>query len=88
MSISGFLENFSLPELLRLIDLGSKSGRLILQIRSAPERPDLVGLYHVWFQEGQLVLSQKSSEFEQVSRPYLKPLRHSQLVNLEMVAYR
>lgn len=55
MSISGFLENFSLPELLRLIDLGSKSGRLILQIRSAPERPDLVGLYHVWFQEGQLV---------------------------------
>ncbi|MGK7949291.1 MAG: DUF4388 domain-containing protein [Xenococcaceae cyanobacterium] len=55
MSISGFLENFSLPELLRLIDLGSKSGRLILQIRSAPERPDLVGLYHIWFQEGQLV---------------------------------
>lgn len=55
MTISGFLENFSLPELLRLIDLGSKSGRLILQVRSAIDKPELVGIYHVWFQEGQLV---------------------------------
>ena len=55
MTISGFLESFSFPELLRLIDLGSKSGRLILQVRSAQDKPELVGLYHVWFQEGRLV---------------------------------
>ena len=55
MTISGFLESFSFPELLRLIDLGSKSGRLILQVRSAPNKPELVGLYHIWFQEGRLV---------------------------------
>ena len=55
MTISGFLESFSLPELLRLIDLGSKSGRLILQVRSAPNNPELIGLYHIWFQEGKLV---------------------------------
>ena len=55
MTISGFLESFSFPELLRLIDLGSKSGRLILQVRSAPNNPELVGLYHLWFQEGRLV---------------------------------
>lgn len=55
MTISGFLESFSFPELLRLIDLGSKSGRLILQVRSAPNNPELIGLYHIWFQEGQLV---------------------------------
>ena len=55
MTISGFLENFSLPELLRVIDLGSKSGRLILQVRSAPKNPELVGLYHIWFQKGRLV---------------------------------
>ena len=55
MTISGFLESFSFPELLRLIDLGSKSGRLILQVRSAQDKPELVGLYHLWFQEGRLV---------------------------------
>ena len=55
MTISGFLESFSLPELLRLIDLGSKSGRLILQVRSAPNNPELIGLYHIWFKEGKLV---------------------------------
>ena len=55
MTISGFLESFSFPELLRLIDLGSKSGRLILQVRSAPSKPELVGLYHIWFQEGRMV---------------------------------
>ena len=55
MTINGFLQSFSLPELLRLIDLGSKSGRLIVQVRSEPHNSELVGLYHIWFHKGRLV---------------------------------
>ncbi|MDJ0688829.1 MAG: DUF4388 domain-containing protein [Xenococcaceae cyanobacterium MO_188.B32] len=64
MTISGFLESFSFPELLRLIDLGSKSGRLILQVRSAPNNSELLGLYHIWFREGRLVTVINRSNYQ------------------------
>jgi hypothetical protein len=55
MSISGTLETFSLPELFRLIDSGSKSGRLIFQSLPDPNEPESQRLYHLWFQKGRLV---------------------------------
>lgn len=90
MSISGFLENFSLPELLRLIDLGSKSGRLILQIRSAPNNPDLIGLYHIWFRDGQLVTvidrSQPDSLIKKIEvKGWLKEISPQKLENINML---
>ncbi|MCU0532699.1 MAG: DUF4388 domain-containing protein [Hydrococcus sp. Prado102] len=54
MPISGTLETFSLPEIFRLIDSGSKSGRLILQ--SLPDRVSPESrLYYLWFEKGRLV---------------------------------
>ncbi|NJP17779.1 MAG: DUF4388 domain-containing protein [Hydrococcus sp. CRU_1_1] len=54
MSITGTLETFSLPEIFRLIDSGSKSGRLILQI--LPNQINLKSrLYYLWFEAGRLV---------------------------------
>lgn len=90
MTISGFLENFSLPELLRLIDLGSKSGRLILQVRSAPNNPELVGLYHLWFQEGQLVTvvnrSQQHSLIKEIkNKSWLNENIRKQLERLQLL---
>ncbi len=54
MSIKGFLESYSLPELFRLLDSGCKSGRLIVkttsQIDGHTNHP-----YYVWFYKGRLV---------------------------------
>lgn len=60
MSIIGSLETFSLPELFRLIDSGSKTAELIIQppqeyrpFKAINDYP--VGTYHLWFYRGQLV---------------------------------
>lgn len=55
MSISSSLKSFSLPELFRLIEAGSKSGRLIVQIPQSTRTTKLKGIYYVWFKEGYLV---------------------------------
>ncbi|MGF1481877.1 MAG: DUF4388 domain-containing protein [Cyanophyceae cyanobacterium] len=52
MSITGSLETFSLPELFRVIDTGSKSGQLTIQSSSVTAR---AGTYYLWFQNGRLV---------------------------------
>lgn len=60
MTIIGSLETFSLPELFRLIDSGSKTAELIIQ-PSQEYRPFAaindypVSTYHLWFYQGQLV---------------------------------
>ncbi len=86
MTISGFLESFSFPELLRLIDLGSKSGRLILQVRSAENKPQLMGLYHIWFQEGRLVTVINRSHYQSLitqieNRGWLSPFVSRRIAN-------
>jgi hypothetical protein len=60
MSIIGSLETFSLPELFRLIDSGSKTAELIIQppqeyrpFKAINDYP--VGTYNLWFYQGQLV---------------------------------
>jgi len=54
MTISGTLETFSLPELFRLLDSGSKSGRLIFQSSPDINNPESQ-LYYLWFEQGWLV---------------------------------
>ncbi|WP_186005349.1 DUF4388 domain-containing protein [Pleurocapsa sp. PCC 7327] len=53
--MSGSLETFSLPELFRLIDLGTKTGRLTVQPLPNSEATRAVGAYYIWFQNGRLV---------------------------------
>lgn len=55
MSISSSFQSFSLPELFRLIEADSKSGRLIVQVSQSDRTTKLKGIYYVWFQEGYLV---------------------------------
>ncbi len=55
MTISSSLEFFSLPELFRLIEQGSKSGRLIVQTSGTNRGGKQKRIYYVWFQEGRLV---------------------------------
>ncbi|GAB4543215.1 MAG: hypothetical protein Tsb0014_36560 [Pleurocapsa sp.] len=55
MSISSSLESFSLPELFRLIEKDSKSGRLIVQASPSERSSKRKGIHYIWFQEGHLV---------------------------------
>lgn len=56
MSLRGSLKDFSLPELFRLIDLGHKSGKLIVQTSSEPTTSkDIVDCHYIWFRQGQIV---------------------------------
>ena len=54
MSITGFLSDFSLPEIFRFIDNGNKTGVLVL--RTLPEFPTTPpSLYYIWVERGSLV---------------------------------
>jgi hypothetical protein len=55
MSISSSLESFSLPELFRLIEKDSKSGRLIVQASPSERVSKRKGIHYIWFHEGHLV---------------------------------
>jgi hypothetical protein len=55
MSIASSLELFSLPDLFRLIDFNSKSGRLILHLPSSSEKANINPIYYIWFESGKLV---------------------------------
>jgi len=54
MAISGYLSEFSLPEIFRLIEQGNKTGRLSLQERS--ENPIHKGkIFRIWFKQGNII---------------------------------
>jgi hypothetical protein len=55
MSIRGSFDIFSLPELFQIIDLGSKSGRLIVQVLTSSNSKENQGPYYLWFERGRLV---------------------------------
>jgi hypothetical protein len=55
MTIRGSFEIFSLPELFQIIDLGTKSGRLLVQVLALPKSKELKGPYYLWFDRGRLV---------------------------------
>lgn len=52
MTISGFLETFSLPELFQIIDLGKKSGRLLFEPMSNNDSVEMKGTFELWFDRG------------------------------------
>jgi Domain of unknown function (DUF4388) len=54
MAISGYLSEFSLPEIFQLIEQGSKTGRLSIQ--EQPRESFQKGrTFHIWFKQGQIV---------------------------------
>jgi hypothetical protein len=54
MAISGYLSEFSLPEIFRLIEQGNKTGRLSIQERS--DKPTHQGkIFRVWFRQGNII---------------------------------
>ena len=54
MGIAGLLETFSLPELLRVINSGSKSGRLLIQPQSSLGISTQVST-SLWFRQGRFI---------------------------------
>ncbi|OYQ64947.1 hypothetical protein B9G53_09225 [Pseudanabaena sp. SR411] len=54
MAISGYLSEFSLPEIFRLIEQGNKTGRLSLQERA--KIPSHKGkIFRIWFKQGKII---------------------------------
>lgn len=55
MSIIRTLDSFSLPELFKLIELGSRSGRLIIEPAISQTTNRREGIYYIWFKDGYLI---------------------------------
>ena len=55
MSIIRSLNSFSLPELFKLIEKDSKSGRLIVETPISEKTARRKGIYYVWFKDGYLI---------------------------------
>ncbi|AFZ36076.1 hypothetical protein Sta7437_2543 [Stanieria cyanosphaera PCC 7437] len=55
MSLTGFLDNFSLAEILQIIDSGYKSGRLVIKPSPEKQEQEFAGSYYLWFEQGKLV---------------------------------
>ncbi|TYQ28395.1 DUF4388 domain-containing protein [Pseudanabaena sp. UWO311] len=54
MAISGYLSEFSLPEIFRLLEQGNKTGRLSIQERS--QNPLYPGkIFRIWFKQGNII---------------------------------
>lgn len=54
MAISGYLSEFSLPEIFRLLEQGNKTGRLSIQERSPnPSYPGKI--FRIWFKQGNII---------------------------------
>jgi Domain of unknown function (DUF4388) len=69
MGISGSLQDFSLPEILQIIDNGSKSGRLSINSSLKGQSLNNQGTNYLWFQNGNFVALSNS-------------LQHNSLLNL------
>ena len=55
MSIIHSLNSFSLPELFKLIEHDSKSGRLIVETPLSDRSNQRAGIYYLWFKDGYLI---------------------------------
>jgi hypothetical protein len=87
MSIIRSLESFSLPELFKLIENNSKSGRLIIETPISNRTAKREGIYYIWFKEGHLIaisdrLNQKGLINLIAARGWLSPLIVSRLRTL------
>lgn len=87
MSIIRSLESFSLPELFRLIENDSKSGRLIIETPISKKTAKRQGIYYIWFKDGYFIafsdcLNQKGLINLIDRRGWLSPLIVSRLRTL------
>jgi hypothetical protein len=87
MSIIRSLESFSLPELFKLIENNTKSGRLIIETPISQKTAKREGIYYIWFQDGYLIavsdrLNQKGLINLIAARGWLSPLIVSRLRTL------
>ncbi len=87
MSIIRSLESFSLPELFKLIEGDSKSGRLIIETPISSKTAKRQGIYYIWFKKGQLIavsdcINQKGLINLIAGRGWLSPLIVSRLRTL------
>lgn len=55
MSIIRSLDSFSLPELFKLIENDSRSGRLIIETPISHKTARREGIYYIWFKDGYLI---------------------------------
>lgn len=63
MSITGFLTDFSLPEIFQLIDKGHKTG--LLKLQGLPESPNQPSqLYYLWAYHGRIVAAANRLDHE------------------------
>lgn len=69
MGISGSLQNFSLPEILQIIDSGSKTGRLSISSGLKGQAAQNKGTNYLWFQKGNFVA-------------FSNPFKYNNLLNL------
>ena len=87
MSIIRSLDLFSLPELFKIIDRDSKSGRLMVEAPISPDTAKRRGIYYVWFKNGCLIafsdcLNQKGLIDRIAGREWLSPAIISRLRKL------
>jgi hypothetical protein len=63
MSIIGYLEDFSLPEILQFIEKGRKTG--LLKLRALNESPEMLpSVHYLWVYEGRLVAASHSLDHQ------------------------
>lgn len=53
MAITGYLTEFSLPEIFQFLEAGSKTG--VLQIQALPAQPGQVRHHYIWLKQGRIV---------------------------------
>jgi len=87
MSIIRSLNSFSLPELFKLIEHDSKSGRLIVETPLSHQNNQREGIYYLWFKDGYLIaisncINQKGLIDLIAKRNWLSPLVVSRLRKL------
>jgi Domain of unknown function (DUF4388) len=61
MPVSGYLSNFSLPEVLQFVQEGNKTG--LLTVRSLPDSTDEFRRYFIWLNQGRIVAAADRTDY-------------------------
>jgi hypothetical protein len=66
MPVSGYLSNFSLPEILQFLDEGSKSG--LLTVQSLPTENESPVNYFIWCNQGRIIAASDQQDYRGLVR--------------------
>jgi hypothetical protein len=61
MPVSGYLSNFSLPEVLQFLQEGQKTG--LLTVRSLPNTTQEFSRYFIWFNQGRIIAAADRTDY-------------------------